>query len=55
MKFYIIAEIDETETSMSKREIVDYTMDSLAEALKKTGAYFDIGCPVDTITSGPTN
>lgn len=55
MKFILNVEVDETQTTMSQKEIVDYVIDSLGDALLKTGAYFDVGCPLDSIVSGLTN
>ena len=55
MKFQINITVDETETNLSQKEIVNYAIDSLAENLEKIGAYYDIGCNVDSIVSGLTN
>ena len=55
MKFQINIEVDETETNLSQKEIVNYVIDSLAESLEKTGAYFDVGVVIDSIMSGLTN
>lgn len=55
MKFQLNIEVDETETNLSKKEIVNYAINQLAESLEKTGAYYDIGCKVDSIVSGLTN
>ena len=55
MKFQINIEVDETETNLSQKEIVNYAIDSLAESLEKTGAYFDVGVATDSIINGLTN
>ena len=55
MKFQLNIEVDETETNLSQKEIVNYAIDSLAESLEKTGAYFDVGVAIDSIINGLTN
>lgn len=35
MKFQINIEVDETETDLSQKEIVNYVIDSLVESLEK--------------------
>lgn len=55
MKFQISIEVDETEAKLSQKEIVNYVLDSLAESLEKTGAYYDVGCNPDSIINGLTS
>lgn len=55
MKFQLNIEVDETETNLSQKEIVNYAIDSLAESLDILGAYFDIVVATDSIISGLTN
>ncbi len=55
MRFQINIEIDETETNLSKKEIVNYAIDSLAVSLDMLGAYFDVGVATDSIINGLTN
>lgn len=43
------------EANLSQKEIVNYVIDSLAESLERTGAYFDVGCNIDSIINGLTN
>ena len=55
MKFLINIEVDETETDLSQKEIVNYAIDSLAASLDMLGAYFDVGVATDSIINGLTN
>lgn len=55
MKFQLNVEIDEKEAGLTQKEAVNYVVDSLAEILEKTGAYFDVGCFLDSIVSGQIN
>ena len=55
MRFQVNIEIDEREAKLSQKEVIDYVIDSLAESLEKTGAYYDVGCNPDSIISGLTS
>ena len=55
MRFQVNVEINETETQLTEKEIVNYVLDSLAKSLEKTRAYYDIGVATDSIISGLTN
>jgi len=45
-------EIDESETTLSKQELLDLGLMALTNAYEKTGAYYDIGYNPQMVTSG---
>lgn len=49
MRFQVNIEIDEEQAKLSQKEVINYVMDSLAESLDRTGAYYEIGCRPDYI------
>lgn len=55
MKFQINIELDEKEAKLTQKEAVNYVLDSMVDILEKTGAYYDIGCNIDSIVSGLTS
>ena len=55
MKFQVNIEIDEHEGKLSQREVIDLVVDSLADSLGRTGAYFDCGVNVEQVVPGLTN
>ena len=55
MKVAFIVEVDEKETTYSKRELLDMGLDALASVYGKTGAYFDVGYNPQLVTSGGNN
>lgn len=48
-------EVDETETTLTKEELLDLGLMALTSAYEKTGAYFDIGYNPQIVTSGKLN
>ena len=45
-------EVDETETTLTKDELLTLGMTALASAFEKTGAYYNIGYNPQMVTSG---
>ena len=48
-------EVDETETVLSTQELLDLGLTALANAYKKTGAYFDVGYNPQMVVYGKRN
>ena len=51
MKWCFQVEVDESETTMSREELLQVGMNALAEAYEKCGCYFDIGYNPNMITT----
>lgn len=52
MKFWLQVEVDEKETSLTSRELVDVALRALAEAYMACGCYYDIGVNPEHIGLG---
>ena len=55
MKFQVNIEIDERQAKMSQRQVVEYVINALGDALGKTDAYFDCGVNLEQIVNGMTS
>ena len=48
-------EVDETETTLTKEELLDLGLMALTNAYEKTGAYYDIGYNPQMVVIGKRN
>lgn len=55
MKWCYQVEVDETETSKTKQEIIELGLNVLAETFSKLGCYYDIGFNPNMITTNKTS
>ena len=55
MKFQVNIEVDERQAKMSQRDVIDLVVDSLGDALGKTGAYYECGVNLEQVVGGMTN
>lgn len=55
MKFQLNIEVDEVQAGLSQKEIIDFTLEALADTYGNMDTYYDVGIKTDSIVSGLTN
>lgn len=51
MRVSFMIDVDEKETTLSKKEILDIGLEAIAEAYERLGIYYDIGYNPQLITN----
>ena len=55
MKFQLNIEVDEKQAGLSKKAIIDFTLEALSDTYGNMDTYYDVGVNTDSIVSGLTN